>query len=377
MVHRFKFLSIIVPTFKEVGNLRPLITRIAAVMDKVSMPYELIVVDDDSQDGSSEIINELAEKDYPVHIITRIAERGLSTAVIHGFNEAKGDVLVCMNADLSHPPEVLLCLIKVFEDSKVEFAIGSRYVPGASTAESWGMFRWLNSKIATMLARPFTNVKDPMAGFFMLPRSVFKRARSLNPIGYKIGLELIAKCSCHNIVEVPINFENRTYGQSKLNIREQFNYIKHLKRLWDFKLGDLSYFFQFCIVGSTGMIVDLFMYSFLLVVEVPLPLARALSIWVAMTWNFWLNRRLTFSYSRKGKILQQYIKFFSTCVLGAIISWSIGVFIPQKADMFADYILPAAVAGICAGTLLNFFLSRSWVFRKFKYSPKKMTSSKA
>jgi len=260
MVHRFKFLSIIVPTFKEADNLRPLITRIAAVMGKVSMPYELIVVDDDSQDGSSEIINELAEKDYPIHIITRIAERGLSTAVIHGFNEAKGDVLVCMDADLSHPPEALLRLIKVFEESKVEFAIGSRYVSGASTAESWGMFRWLISKLATLLARPFTHVKDPMAGFFMLPRSVFKRARSLNPIGYKIGLELIVKCSCHNIFEVPINFENRTYGQSKLNIREQFNYIRHLKRLSDYKIGDLSYFFQFCMVGSTRMIVDLFMY---------------------------------------------------------------------------------------------------------------------
>ena len=363
VVQRFKFLSIIVPTFKETDNLRPLITRIAAVMDKVSMPYEVIVVDDDSQDGSSEIINELAEKGYPVRIITRIGTRGLSTAVIHGFYEAKGDVLVCMDADLSHPPEALLCLIKVFEDSKVEFAIGSRYVPGAGTPESWGMFRWLNSKLATLLARPFTHVKDPMAGFFMLPRNVFERARSLNPIGYKIGLELIVKCSCHNIVEVPIYFETRKYGQSKLNIREQFNYIRHLKRLADFKLGDLSYFFQFCLVGSTGMIVDLFIYSLLLAMEVPLPLARALSIWVAMTWNFWLNRRLTFSYSRKGKILQQYIRFFSTCVLGAIVSWSIAVFIPQKVNMFADYILPVAVAGICVGTLVNFTLSRFWVFR--------------
>jgi dolichol-phosphate mannosyltransferase len=240
MIQRFKFLSIIVPTYQEADNLKPLITCIAAVMDKVSMPYEVIVVDDNSKDGSSEIISELAEEGYPVRVITRIGTRGLSTAVICGFHEAKGDILACMDADLSHPPEALLRLIKVFKDTKVEFAIGSRYVPGAGTADSWGLFRWVNSKLATLLARPFTQVKDPMAGFFMLPRSVFERSRSLNPIGYKIGLELIVKCSCHNIVEVPIYFENRKYGQSKLNILEQFYYIIHLKRLADFKLGELS-----------------------------------------------------------------------------------------------------------------------------------------
>ena len=244
MVQRFKFLSIIIPTFQEADNLRPLITRIAAVMDKVSMTYEVIVVDDDSQDGSSEIISELAEEGYLVRVITRIGTRGLSTAVICGFHEAKGDILACMDADLSHPPEALLRLIKVFEGTKVEFAIGSRYVLGASTAESWGLFRWVNSKLATLLARPFTQVKDPMSGFFMLPRTVFEQARSLNPIGYKIALELIVKCSYHIIVEVPIYFENRKYGQSKLNIREQFNYIRHINRLTVFKLGNFLNFFN-------------------------------------------------------------------------------------------------------------------------------------
>jgi len=241
---RFKFFSIIVPTFQEADNLKPLITGIAAVMGKVSLPYEVIVVDDDSKDKSSEIISELAKEGYPLRIITRIGRRGLSTAVLCGFHEARGDILACMDADLSHPPEALLRLLKVFEDTKVEFAIGSRYVPGASTAESWGLFRWVNSKLATLLARPFTRVKDPMSVFFMLPRHVFERARSLNPIGYKIALELIVKCSYPNIVEVPIYFENRKYGQSKLNILEQLNYIKHLNRLSVFKLANLFNFFN-------------------------------------------------------------------------------------------------------------------------------------
>jgi dolichol-phosphate mannosyltransferase len=363
-IQRFKFLSIIVPTFQEADNLRPLITCIAAVMDPCGMPYEVIVVDDDSQDGSTDVISRLAEKGHPVRMITRKGTRGLSTAVIHGFREAKGDILACMDADLSHPPEALLRLIKVFEDPEVEFAIGSRYVSGASTAESWGLFRWVNSKLATLLSRPFTQAKDPMAGFFMLPRSVLERPQGLNPIGYKIALELIVRCSCHNIVEVPIHFANRKYGQSKLNIREQWNYIRHLKRLADFKLGELSYVLQFCLVGTTGMITDLFIYSLLLSMAVPLPLARVLAIWVAMTWNFWLNRRLTFSYSRKGSILKQYMQFFASCALGAIVSWSIAVLIPQKVEIFADYILLAAIIGIGAGTFTNFALSRFWVFRK-------------
>jgi dolichol-phosphate mannosyltransferase len=167
--------SVVVPTYKEAENLESLITQISEVMIRAHRPYEIIVVDDDSRDGSDVVIAKLAGEGYPVRIITRVNERGLSSAVICGFQKARGHFLVCMDADLSHPPETIPHLLECLETSDNDFVIGSRYVSGGSTEETWGVFRWLNSKVATLLARPFTSVKDPMSGFFALPRSVFER----------------------------------------------------------------------------------------------------------------------------------------------------------------------------------------------------------
>ncbi len=230
-------LSIIVPTYQEAENIKSLITRIAAALSGTRLTYEIIIVDDNSQDGSEQIVAELAAEGYPVGIITRIDERGLSSAVIRGFQEARGHVLVCMDADLSHPPEAIPRLLAALGEPQVTFALGSRYVPGASSDEDWGLYRWLNSKFATLLARPLTRVKDPMSGFFALPREVFEQAAPLNPIGYKIGLELLVKCNCRQVREIPIHFADRRAGQSKLCFKEQLNYIRHIKRLLDFEYG--------------------------------------------------------------------------------------------------------------------------------------------
>jgi dolichol-phosphate mannosyltransferase len=231
--------SIVVPTYQEAENLRPLITRIHSVMSIFNRAYEVIIVDDNSQDGTDGVIIDLVNEGYPVKLITRIDARGLSSAVVRGFLEARGYIFVCMDADLSHPPEKIPQLIECIEDDGWEFVIGSRYVPGASTEEAWGALRWLNSKIAILLALPFSNAKDPMSGFFALPRNLFERADSLDPVGYKIGLELIVKCSCKKIHEVPIHFTNRVYGQSKLTLKEQYNYLKHLKRLVYYKYSKI------------------------------------------------------------------------------------------------------------------------------------------
>jgi dolichol-phosphate mannosyltransferase len=113
--------------------------------------------------------------------------------------------------------------------------MGSRYTTGGLTEASWGFFRWLNSRVATLLARPLTSVKDPMSGFFALSRKTFESARDLNPIGYKIGLELMVKCNLHRIEEIPIHFKDRQFGQSKLTLREQKRYLQHLCRLFIYK----------------------------------------------------------------------------------------------------------------------------------------------
>jgi dolichol-phosphate mannosyltransferase len=355
--------SITVPTYREAENLTPLVGRIAEAMSPLGRPYEIILVDDNSGDGTEEVVAKLAAEGHAVRVIVRKNERGLSSAVIRGFREATGDILVCMDADLSHPPEAIPRLLECLEDPETDFAIGSRYVPGASTEETWGVFRWLNSKVATLLARPFVKVKDPMSGFFALRRGLFNRSAPLSPVGYKIGLELMVKCGCKGVREVPIHFADRKFGQSKLSLKEQINYIKHLKRLADFTWGGFSHLLQFCLVGSTGLVIDLAVFASLLHLGVSFKLARGLAIWVAMTSNFAFNRRLTFSYSRGGSILIQYPRFVATCALGAVVSWSVAVGLVQSVALFTHRVYLAAIMGVVAGTICNFLISRHWVFR--------------
>jgi dolichol-phosphate mannosyltransferase len=226
--------SVIVPTYREAANLPVLAAALHEALTAANTAYELIVVDDDSRDGTEQVCAELAAK-LPLRLLVRRGERGLASAVVHGMHAAVGRWLVVMDADLSHPPEAVPSLLDALRNG-ADFVVGSRYVKGGSTEEGWGLYRWLNSKAATMMAWPLARIADPMAGFFALPRARFAQAPVLDPIGYKIGLELLVKCRCRRVVEVPIHFRNRLHGESKLSLREQINYLRHLGRLYRFWL---------------------------------------------------------------------------------------------------------------------------------------------
>ena len=224
--------SVIVPTYKEVENLPLLTERLEEVRQKHHLSLQLLIMDDDSQDGTQELVSSM-DRDW-ITLVVRKEERGLSRAVLEGLKLARSDVLVVMDADLSHPPEKIPEMLVAIEKG-ADFVMGSRYTTGGLIEASWGFFRWLNSRIATLLARPLTSVKDPMSGFFALPRKTFESAYELNPIGYKIGLELMVKCNLHRIEEIPIHFKDRQFGQSKLTLTEQKKYIQHLCRLFIYK----------------------------------------------------------------------------------------------------------------------------------------------
>jgi len=223
--------SVVVPTYREAENLRVLVPRVAAVLGAERASSEIIVVDDNSRDGTRTVCDRLAQT-YPVRLITRQGERGLASAVIHGFRAAKGDVLVAMDADLSHPPEAIPAMLAACRLPGVDFAIGSRYTKGGSVSNAWSTYRRLNSRVASLLACGLTSARDPLSGFFALRRAKFKAASDLSPVGYKIGLELIVRCDCRRIVEVPIHFEDRAAGESKLTITQQWQYLRHLARLY-------------------------------------------------------------------------------------------------------------------------------------------------
>ncbi|MEM1329057.1 MAG: polyprenol monophosphomannose synthase [Planctomycetota bacterium] len=231
--------TIVVPTFREHDNLIPLLDRLRRLRDQIP-GLEVVFMDDPSGDGSQQLIDSMGE-DW-VSLVSRNGTRGLSPAVLEGFDHALGKLVVVMDADLSHPPEAIPAMLERLRGSgdrpAQDMVVGSRYVDGGSTQDSWGVFRWVNSAVATLLARPLTRVKDPMSGFFAVRRDAVRDASQwLNPIGYKIALELIVKCGFERVAEVPIHFGLRHAGESKLSLSEQLKYVRHLARLYFFVLS--------------------------------------------------------------------------------------------------------------------------------------------
>src|SRR4051794_340394 len=250
-------ISILVPTLNEAANLPELLRRTDAAL--AGRAYEVIVIDDQSTDDTPAVVADLAGR-YPVRLHVRpTAYGGLSGAVLEGMRLARGRVFVVMDAALQHPPEKVPALVAAVEGDNgtpaaaADFALGSRYVTGGSMAERWGPLRRLISRVATLLARPFAgDTRDPMSGFFALRRETWERARRLTPLGYKVGLELMCKCRVASVREVPIHFDSRAHGRSKLTLTQQFRYLEHLSRLYDFSFPRASPVVKFLIATACG-----------------------------------------------------------------------------------------------------------------------------
>ncbi len=227
-------ISIVIPTYKEADNIERLVRGINGAMQDLSHKYEIVIVDDSSEDGIEALVLMLS-KELPIRIKIRRAERDLSASVIDGFKIAIGDILVVMDADLSHPPDKLPELIIPIIEGKCDISIGSRFIKGANI-EGFGLFRRVNAFVSRVLARPFVKVSDPMSGFFAFRKNLIADYNILNPIGFKIGLEILVKSGTESIVEIPIRFAGRYAGKGKLSMRQQLKYLRHLFRLFLFKL---------------------------------------------------------------------------------------------------------------------------------------------
>lgn len=243
--------TIIVPTYREAETLPHLVSAVAAVRAAAAGRYELLVMDDDSPDGTADVVRSLGCEHDWVRVHVRHADRGLAAAVVDGISLARGAIVVVMDADLSHPPQHLPALIAAVEQG-ADMAIGSRYVDGGTTDASWGWFRKFNSLAATWLARPLSDARDPMSGYFAFRRDRLTNAAPLNPIGYKIGLEILVKTACQNVVEIPIEFADRVHGESKLTMAEQWRYVRHVMRLAAFKMnhGPSGMATMFIVIGT-------------------------------------------------------------------------------------------------------------------------------
>jgi dolichol-phosphate mannosyltransferase len=223
--------SVVIPTLRECANLEQLLPRLFGILRQADIAAEVIVVDDNSQDGTEKLCSELCAR-YPLQLVTRLDARGLASAVLRGLQESTGDICVVMDADMSHPPEIVPDLVDSLRSPFCDVAIGSRYIKGGSLDPNWSRFRRLNSKVATILAKGLTSAADPLAGFFAIRRETFLRAPELRPLGYKVLLELIVRCKCRGVFEVPITFRDRKLGTSKLSAGQMWLYLRHLGRLY-------------------------------------------------------------------------------------------------------------------------------------------------
>ncbi|CAH02077.1 Dpm1 [Kluyveromyces lactis] len=243
--------SVVVPAYHEKLNIKPLTTRLFQALGKEgSNITELIFVDDNSQDGSVEEVEALKKQGYNVRIIVRTDERGLSSAVLKGFHEAKGEYLVCMDADLQHPPESVPQLLDSLRTHP--FVLGTRYAAGVGIDKDWPLYRRVISSGARAMAKPLTSASDPMSGFFGLQKKylIHKDAKNINPKGFKIALDLLVKLPIppqEPIGEVPFFFGVRTEGESKLSGKVIIQYLHQLRELYTYKYGgnNLLLFFLF------------------------------------------------------------------------------------------------------------------------------------
>ncbi len=354
--------SVVIPAYREAVNLVVLLPRLAAVLNRAGLDGEIIVIDDFSDDGTG-ILCACLSQIFPVRLLSRFNDRGLASAVVLGLQHARGEILVVMDADLSHPPESVPRLVAACRSQNVDFVIGSRYVGGSSVDVAWSWFRRLNSRVASLLARGLTAARDPLSGFFAIKQSLLRTTAEFQPLGYKIGLEIIVRCGCRRIVEVPIAFKDRVFGRSKLTLLQQWQYVRHLARLYDAKYPGPARLVRFGLVGLSGTIVDICGFSFLLI-WAPLLFSRVAAIVCATLWNFVWNRRITFRTTSNASMLRQLFAYFGATQFGAAINCSMTIWLCTTSRLFNAAPTLAAAIGAIAGATVNFILCRRWVFHE-------------
>lgn len=221
--------SIVVPTYNERERLEDLVTAVAGVFADHRIRGEIVVVDDNSPDGTGAIADGLTGR-FPLQVVHRSGKLGLGSAVIEGFGRARAPVLGVMDADLSHPPSILPGMLAALQALDVDAVVGSRYIPGGG-AKDWPFLRLAMSRFACVLARPLTPVRDATSGLFVARRAAIEGVR-ISAAGFKICLELLMRSRIASVAEVPYVFADRAAGESKMTTREAMGYFVQLRDLY-------------------------------------------------------------------------------------------------------------------------------------------------
>ncbi|MDH3313481.1 MAG: glycosyltransferase family 2 protein [Nitrosopumilus sp.] len=373
-------ISIIIPTYNESENIIKILRSIGEILPK-NVPTQAIVVDDNSPDGTGRLVEDYLKNvkkiaDYTIEIIHRKAKDGLGSAILNGIQQAKGDTIVVMDSDFSHPPQIIPKLIESIKKYQYDIVVASRYIKGGKI-QGWSLKRKIMSKFATLIAKKGLgiNTKDPMSGFFAFKRNIIK-GLNIDAIGYKILLEILVKTRDVNIKEIPYTFQDRELGSSKLTMKTIFDYYRSVWKLYRYgkpyekqeKRSSVKFLYKagrFYTVGASGFIVN-YMISLLFaggISDLWYLHANVIGIAASISTNFILNKTWTFGdrdFSIK-KTISQYGKFAMFSSLGALVQLGVVYFLVDSNEVSYPLALILAVITAAFG---NFVLNKKWTFKE-------------
>lgn len=373
-------ISIILPTYNESENIVGILDSIHNSIPK-GIHTETIVVDDNSPDGTGQIVEDYINNlkkiaENSIDIIHRKTKNGLSSAILNGIQNAKGETIVIMDSDFSHPPQILPKIIETFKKYQCDLVVASRYITGGNI-EGWTAKRKLISKIATLIAKKGLGVKtkDPMSGFFAFKKNIIN-GLTFDTLGYKFLLELLVKSKEINIKEIPYTFENRRFGSSKLDSSTIFDYLKAVWKLYKSekikntkeKRASVRFFSKaarFFTVGASGLLLN-YVVSMLFtsgLTELWYLHANIFGIIASISSNFVLNKIWTFEdrdFSRQ-KTLSQYGKFSLFSSLGALVQLGMVFWLVDSYEV--SYPI-ALISAIGTAAFSNFVLNKKLTFKE-------------
>ena len=373
-------ISIIIPTYNESRNIIQILKSIGENLPK-NLTAEAIVVDDNSPDSTGKIVEEYLKNvkkiaGYTMDIIHRTSKNGLSSAILSGIQRAKGDTIVVMDSDFSHPPQIIPKMIESLKKYQCDMVIASRYISGGKI-NGWTLKRKIMSKVATLIAKKGLGVKtkDPMSGFFAFKKNILKGI-NFDAIGYKILLEILVKKSGIDVKEIPYTFENRSFGSSKLDRSTVTDYFKSAWKLYKFgkskekeerrnSVRFLSKASRFYTVGLSGFGVN-YLISLLFaggISDLWYLHATSIGIIASITTNFLLNKTWTFGdrdFSKK-RTLKQYGKFVTFSSLGALVQLGMVFYLVDEYQLSYPISLIFAVLSAAFG---NYILNKKFTFKE-------------
>ncbi len=355
-------LAIIIPTFNESANIVRMVESLSLAL--AGIHWEAVFVDDNSPDGTADLVRSIAVGNSNVRIVHRIGRRGLSTAVIEGMLATAAPILAVIDGDMQHDEAILPELYAAVANGRADIAVGTRYGEGGSVGD-WDETRVLGSRIATKIGQLVLKVplSDPMSGFFLLSRETLMRAvPRISGVGFKILLDIVSSLpQVPRIAEVPYTFRTRELGESKASALVAAEYLslladKTIGRFIPLRL------LSFLAVGGIGVGVHLGILGALLALGLAFLSAQVVAVMSAMSFNFFLNNIFTYHDRRlRGwKVLTGLASFYAVCAVGAVANIGIGAWANEQHSQW----WVAGLAGVLIGAVWNFAASSFVTWRK-------------